>query len=85
MAVKTDIQKLVGAALKPYYHGKVVSKEEYTDINRAVSRMFYEQIGETDSLEAGARADLEKSAKDEVRRAIDKFKKESPDGNLSSS
>ncbi|KAI9930460.1 hypothetical protein MW887_011214 [Aspergillus wentii] len=69
--VKSDIQKVVGTALKPYYRTKVVSKEEYTEINRNISRMFYEQVGEAESLGAGTRADLEKSAKDEVQRAIE--------------
>ncbi|KAE8349988.1 hypothetical protein BDV28DRAFT_140051 [Aspergillus coremiiformis] len=74
LAVKTDIQKLVGAALKPYYHSKLVSKDEYTDINRNISRMFYEQVGDIETIGADARTDLEIAAKEQVIKAIDTLK-----------
>ncbi|KAE8166553.1 hypothetical protein BDV40DRAFT_237720 [Aspergillus tamarii] len=83
LAVKTDIQKLVGAALKPYYRSKTVSKDEYTDINRNISRMLYERVGDVETIGADARTDLEITAKEQVTKAIDaltqKHKMESND------
>ncbi|KAE8154740.1 hypothetical protein BDV25DRAFT_147356 [Aspergillus avenaceus] len=74
LAVKTDIQKLVGGALKPFYRSKIISKDEYTGINRNVSRMLYERVGEVQILDADAKADLEDTAKQEVKKTIDALK-----------
>ncbi|KAL4871150.1 hypothetical protein BDV12DRAFT_194798 [Aspergillus spectabilis] len=71
LAVKSDIQKLVGMALKPYYRSKAISKEEYTDINRSISRKLYEQVLGLESLEPAMRARLEATAKGEVQKATD--------------
>ncbi|RAL14829.1 putative PHD and RING finger domain protein [Aspergillus homomorphus CBS 101889] len=70
-SVKSAVQKLVGTELKPYYRSKLVSKDEYTDINRNISRMLYERVGDVETLEADARLSLEGVAKDEVGKAID--------------
>lgn len=37
---------MVTAVLKPIYLKKEVTKEEYTDINRDVSRLLYDKVGE---------------------------------------
>jgi hypothetical protein len=37
---------MVTAVLKPIYLKKEVTKEEYTDVNRDVSRLLYEKVGE---------------------------------------
>lgn len=74
MAVKSDIQKLVGAALKPYYRSKVVSKEEYTDINRSISRKLYGRALGLETLEQTLRTQLEATAKEDVQSAIDSLK-----------
>ncbi|KAJ5811459.1 hypothetical protein N7474_007760 [Penicillium riverlandense] len=71
LSVKSDIQKMVGTALKPHYKRKLVSKDQYTDINRSISRMLYERVGEIESLEPDSRDDLDRAAKFEVQRAID--------------
>ncbi|KAL3473984.1 hypothetical protein BJX99DRAFT_187658 [Aspergillus californicus] len=71
IAVKSDIQKLVGTALKPYYRMKVVTKEEFTEINRSISRSLYECALGLESLELAAKAELETTAKEEVQMAID--------------
>ncbi|KAB8219238.1 hypothetical protein BDV33DRAFT_173938 [Aspergillus novoparasiticus] len=74
LAVKTDIQKLVSTALKPYYRSKTVSKDEYTEINRNISRMLYEQVGDVETIGADAKTDLETTAKEQVTKAIDALK-----------
>ena len=48
-----------------------VSKEEYTDINRTVSRMLYDMIGDLDSLQdAGKRREWEGLEREEVEKAV---------------
>ena len=68
--MKSDIQKLVGKALKPYYRRDYVSKEEYTDINRNISRMLYDRMKDAETLEEDAKASLATTAKEEVQKAI---------------
>lgn len=70
MTVKSDIQRLVGKALKPYYRRDYVSKDEYTDINRSISRKLYERAGDSETLDEDAKTDLATVAKEEVQRAI---------------
>ncbi|KKK20336.1 PHD and RING finger domain protein [Aspergillus ochraceoroseus] len=71
LGVKSDIQKLVGASLKPYYRSNVVSKDEFTEINRKISRMLYDRVAGLETLEGPMRASLESTAQDEVEKAID--------------
>ena len=42
---------MVTTALKPLYQREELSKEQYTDINRDVSRLLYERIGDAAALE----------------------------------
>ena len=42
---------MVTLALKPLYQREELSKEQYTDINRDVSRLLYERIGDATALE----------------------------------
>lgn len=64
---------MVTAVLKPLYLKKEVTKEEYTDINRDISRLLYEKVGDAG---AAALADQEtrekwqRMAGDEVDNAI---------------
>lgn len=74
LAVKSEVQRLVGTVLKPYYRSKVVSKDEYTDINRIICRKLYQRLGDAESLGADAQADLEHIASKEVQGAIEALK-----------
>ena len=67
---KADVQKLVSAALKPHYHEQKISKDEYTTINRDVSRMLYDKIGDFEALDLEGRARWEKVAGEEVNKAV---------------
>lgn len=71
---KADVQKLVSAALKPHYNEQKISKDEYTAINRDISRMLYDQIGEFEALDVTGKAKWEKVAGDEVNKAIGALK-----------
>lgn len=50
-STKAELQRMVTVALKPLYVKKEISKQEYTEINRDVSRLIYERVGD-----AGAEA-----------------------------
>ena len=53
-----------------------MSKDEYTDINRSVSRMLYERAGDSETLEDDAKEDLATIAKEEVQKSIATLKKQ---------
>jgi hypothetical protein len=72
-STKSDVQKMVSAALKPYYKSNAVSKDQYTEINRKISRMIYEQIGETGSVNDDSEI-WERVASDEVGKAVELLK-----------
>lgn len=73
---KADVQKLVSAALKPHYSDKIISKDEYTMINRDISRALYDQIGDLEALGLEGKAKWEKVAGDEVNKAISTLKRQ---------
>ncbi|CAI7633241.1 unnamed protein product [Penicillium glandicola] len=79
LALKADIQKMVGTGLKPHYKKKTISKEQYTNINRSISRMLYERVGDKETLEPDERTNLETEAKYEVQNTIDALKMKSKD------
>lgn len=74
LSAKSDVQKMVSAALKPYYKKNTISKDQYTDINRTISRMIYEKIGDGGSVNGEARENWERLASDEVARAVESLK-----------
>lgn len=74
LSAKSDVQKMVSAALKPYYQANAVSKDEYTDINRSVSRMLYDKVGDTGNLYGDAREAWERLASIEVGKAVESLK-----------
>ena len=70
-SAKTDLQKIVSGALKPHYQAKAVSKDQYTDINRNISRLLYNSVGNIDALDGASREKLERFASEEVSKAVD--------------
>lgn len=70
LSAKEDVQKLVATALKPHYHDQTITKDEYTSINRDISRMLYDKIGDFVELDTDDKAKWEKVAGDEVQKAI---------------
>jgi gluconate kinase len=74
LTAKEDVQKLVSSALKPHYHGQIITKDEYTTINRDVSRMLYDKIGDFEALDDNDRTKWEKVAGDEVTKAVNALK-----------
>ena len=70
LSAKSDVQKLVSAALKPHYTDQTINKDQYTVINRDISRMLYDRIGDFEALDITDREKWEKVAGDEVGKAI---------------
>ncbi|KAJ9629977.1 uncharacterized protein PV06_08013 [Exophiala oligosperma] len=74
LSAKEDVQKLVATALKPHYHDQTITKDEYTVINRDISRMLYDRIGDFEALDVDGKAKWEKVAGDEVDKAVSALK-----------
>lgn len=74
LSAKSDIQKMVSAALKPHYKSNAVSKDQFTDINRNISRMLYDRVGDTGNINGDARETWERLASDEVAKAVEALK-----------
>jgi hypothetical protein len=74
LSAKSDVQKLVSSALKPHYIDQTISKDQYTVINRDISRMLYDKIGDFDSLAGNDKAKWEKVADEEVNKAVGALK-----------
>lgn len=74
LSLKSDLQKMVTAALKPYYHSNNVSKDQYTDINRNISHMLYDKVGEKGTVNDETREAWERLASDEVAKAVQSLK-----------
>lgn len=74
LSAKLNAQKIVSAALQPYYRGNSISKDQYTDVNRSVSRMLYDKAGDLGSVSGDAREKWERFASEEVAKAVESFK-----------
>jgi len=62
---------MVKIALRPRYLDKTINRDQYTDINRDISRKMYDLVGDASALaDQGARERWQKTAADEVQRAI---------------
>ncbi|EFR04749.1 hypothetical protein MGYG_07757 [Nannizzia gypsea CBS 118893] len=70
LSTKSHLQKMVSSALKPYYRRKEVSKEEYTDINRRISRLLYDQVDASGTLDSETKSKLAIIASEEVSKAV---------------
>lgn len=70
LSAKSEVQQMVKMALKPYYRDQAVDKDQYTEINRRISRMLYERVGVIETLNAEDKAKWEAIATDEVGKAV---------------
>lgn len=77
LSAKLNAQKMVSSALQPHYRGNAISKDQYTDINRRVSRMLYDKAGDLGSVSGDARETWERFASEEVAKAIKSLKNSS--------
>ncbi|KAL8722028.1 MAG: hypothetical protein Q9225_001404 [Loekoesia sp. 1 TL-2023] len=75
LEAKEGVQRMVSSALKPHWHRSEISKDQFTDINRSVSRMLYEKVGVEENLKHDdARETWEKMAGEEVAKAVQSLK-----------
>jgi hypothetical protein len=64
---------MVRLVLKPYYLKKEISKDNYTDINRDISRLLYDRVGDAGAealADQETRGQWQKMAADEVEKAV---------------
>ena len=66
---------MVKAVLGPRYRNDEITKDQYTDINRDVSRLMYDKIGGAEGLaDQEERDKWQKFANDEVERAVEQIR-----------
>lgn len=70
---KEGINKIVRTALDPHYKKPSgITKEQYANINRAVSRLLYDRIADPETLEnETAKSAWERIATREVAKAVE--------------
>ena len=74
-AAKAEIQQMVTAALKPIYRKGMIDTEQYTIVNREISRMLYDKVGEAGGMADGTEREMWQSiAAHEVDNALKKLK-----------
>jgi Ring finger domain/PHD-finger len=74
LSAKSDIERIVRAALNPYWHSNNISKEQFVNVNKNVSRMLYDKIADVTALDDKEKGKWEKLATEEVKNAIEALK-----------
>lgn len=70
-SAKEEIQRMVKLALRPRYQEKEINKDQYTNINRDISRRMYDMVIDASALTDSAERERWQSvAEEEVRKAI---------------
>jgi len=65
---KEEINKIVKAALKKHWRPGGITKNQYMEVNKLVSRILYDMVGEEDN--EAEDLDLEEVARKEVEKAV---------------
>lgn len=73
LQTKESISAMIKAALKPHYNSGSITADEYTMINRDLSRRLYKEVPE-ESLSDETRRHCEKLAQNEVAKAVSDLK-----------
>lgn len=73
LKAKESINAIIKAALKPHYNSGSITADEYTNINRDLSRRLYKEVPEV-SLNEETRRNCEKLAHNEVAKAVSDLK-----------
>lgn len=71
LEAKEEINKIVKSALKRYWRPGGISKEQYVEVNKLVSRILYDKI--QDPLDETCKGTWEKIAQTEVAKAVKGF------------
>jgi hypothetical protein len=67
---KDGINKIVKYALQPHWKAAEITKEQYADINREISRKLYEIVADRNIADENNKCTLEKMATTEVALAV---------------
>lgn len=67
---KEGINKIVKTALAPHWKGAEITKEQYAEINRDVSRKLYEIVADRNLSDEREKSTWEKIASSEVATAV---------------
>ncbi|KAF1344478.1 hypothetical protein BDV97DRAFT_372882 [Delphinella strobiligena] len=80
-STKTEIQRMVKAVLRPLFNADQIDKDQYTDINRDVSRLMYKKVGDAEALADQAERDKwQQFAHDEVERVVETIRSQQQHG-----
>lgn len=83
---KEEIQRMVKLALGPRYRDKEITKDQYTDINKDISRKMYTLVADAEALaDQAERGRLQGVANDEVRQAVAALSAASAEGDTTAS
>ena len=70
---KTEIEKMVRAALQPHYVPGGISKDEFANINKKVSRKLYTMVDDSGRIKEWEKSRWEKTATEEVQMLVDEL------------
>lgn len=73
LSTKSDIEKMVRAALKPHYRPGGISKEDFAKINQLISRKMYTMVTETGRIKEWEKTKWQKVAEDEVQKEVNEL------------
>lgn len=71
--MKESISRIVRGALKPHWHSKKLTAEQYEAINRDISRKIYEEV-KAPEINEDMQQGWERLASQEVARAVASLK-----------
>jgi hypothetical protein len=71
--MKENISRIVRGALKPHWHSKKLTSEQYEAINRDISRKIYEEV-KVPEINEDMQQGWERLASQEVARAVASLK-----------
>lgn len=74
LQMKESISKIVRCALKPHWHSRQLTPEQYETINRDISRKIYEEVTDPTTVNDDVKQGWEKMATQEVARAVASLK-----------
>ena len=70
LEVKTELSMIVKGALQTPWKKKLITKDQFTEINRSVSRILYERIGQVQHMDTNARESGQRVAREEVEKSL---------------
>jgi len=74
LETKESISSIVRSALKPHWKSSELTAEQFSTINRDISRKLYEGVADGTAIDDEARRTWKKIARKEVTRALSELK-----------